>query len=128
MTSEDKTVLLVEDEDNIALALEFLVSRQGYDLKRVSTGEGAIASLEAERPDLVILDVMLPKGTGFEVCQFIRESEDLRDTKILMISAAGEMARRKGLALGADAFFVKPFDTKLLTREMATLLGDSDAA
>ena len=128
MTSEDKTVLLVEDEDNIALALEFLVSRQGYDLKRVSTGEGAIASLEADRPDLVILDVMLPKGTGFEVCQFIRESEDLRDTKILMISAAGEMARRKGLALGADAFFVKPFDTKLLTREMATLLGDSDAA
>ena len=128
MTSEDKTVLLVEDEDNIALALEFLVSRQGYGLKRVATGEGAIQSLEEEQPDLVILDVMLPQSSGFEVCQFIRESERLRETKILMISAAGEMARRKGLALGADAFFIKPFDTKLLTREMATLLGDSDAA
>ena len=128
MTAEDKTVLLVEDEDNIALALEFLVSRQGYGLKRVATGEGAIQSLEQDQPDLVILDVMLPQSSGYEVCQFIRESERLRDTKILMISAAGEMARRKGLALGADAFFIKPFDTKLLTREMATLLGDSDAA
>ena len=127
MTAEDKSVLLVEDEDNIALALEFIVSRQGYDLKRVSTGEGAIASLGEDRPDLVILDVMLPKGSGYEVCQFIRERESLKDTKILMISAAGEMAKRKGLALGADAFFVKPFDTRLLTQEMATLLGDSDA-
>ena len=128
MKAEDKSVLLVEDEDNIALALEFLVSRQGYNLTRVSTGEGAIASLEAERPDLVILDVMLPNGTGYEVCQFIRETPDLKDTRILMISAAGEMARRKGLALGADAFFLKPFDTKLLTQEMANLLGDSNAA
>ena len=128
MTADDKSVLLVEDEDNIALAIEFLVSRQGYELKRVSSGEGAIASLQADQPDLVILDVMLPKGTGYEVCQFIRESEALRDTKILMISAAGEMARRKGLALGADAFFVKPVDTRLLTQEMANLLGDSDAA
>ena len=128
MNLEDKTVLLVEDEDNIALALEFIVSRQGYRLKRESTGRGAIARLASERPDLVILDVMLPEGSGYEVCQFIRDNEDLRDTKVLMISASGEMARRKGLALGADAFFVKPFDTRLLTNEMAALLGDGDAA
>ncbi|MEM0946513.1 MAG: response regulator [Pseudomonadota bacterium] len=128
MPADDKSVLLVEDEDNIALAIEFLVSRKGYDLKRVSSGEGAIASLQAEQPDLVILDVMLPKGSGYEVCQYIRETEALQSTKILMISAAGKMARRKGLALGADAFFIKPFDTKLLTQEMANLLGESDAA
>ena len=128
MAADDKSVLLVEDEDNIALALEFLVGRQGYAMKRVSTGEDAIAALDETPPDLVILDVMIPKGSGYEVCQHIRETEALKDVKILMMSAAGDMARRKGLALGADAFFIKPFDTKLLTQEISTLLEGSDAA
>ena len=74
MTVDRKSVLLVEDEDNIALALEFLINRQGYALSRVATGEAAIASLQAQRPDLVVLDAMLPKATGYEVCQFIRET------------------------------------------------------
>jgi len=117
-----KNVLLVEDEDNIALALEYLIGGDGVDLRRVSTGEDAMAAMEADRPDLVVLDVMLPETSGYAVCQHIREREDLRDIKVLMMSAAGEMARRKGLAMGADAFFVKPFDTKLLRQEISALL------
>ena len=124
MLKADKTVLLVEDEDNIALALEFLISRIGYDLQRVANCPDALAALQESPPDLVVLDVMIPQGSGYEICQHIRESAELCDTKVLMISAAGEMAQRKGLALGADAFFVKPFDTKLLTAEIRNLLGD----
>ena len=122
MTERPKQVLLVEDEDNIAMALEFLINREGFDLRRVSTGEDALDALDEARPDLVVLDVMLPKTSGYEVCQHIRERDDLRDVKVLMMSAAGDMARRKGLALGADAFFVKPFDTKLLRDEINALL------
>lgn len=122
MTDRPKQVLLVEDEDNIAMALEFLIHREGFDLRRVSTGEAAMDALDESRPDLVVLDVMLPETSGYEVCQHIRERADLRDIKVLMMSAAGDMARRKGLALGADAFFVKPFDTKLLRDEINALL------
>lgn len=128
MTDRPKQVLLVEDEDNIAMALEFLINREGFDLRRVSTGEAAMDALDEARPDLVVLDVMLPETSGYEVCQHIRERDDLRDIKVLMMSAAGDMARRKGLALGADAFFVKPFDTKLLRDEINALLAQSSNA
>lgn len=128
MTERAKQVLLVEDEDNIAMALEFLINREGLDLKRVSTGEAALDALDTDRPDLVVLDVMLPEASGYEVCQHIRERDDLRDVKVLMMSAAGDMARRKGLAMGADAFFVKPFDTKLLRDEIHALLETSSNA
>ncbi len=123
MPDAAKRILLVEDEDNIAMALEFLIGRAGFALTRVATGEDALAAIDADPPDLVILDVMLPNTSGYEVCQHIREREDLAGVKVLMMSAAGEMARRKGLAMGADAFFVKPFDTRLLRDEIATLLG-----
>ena len=122
MSKAEKSVLLVEDEDNIALALEFLIARRGFDLRRVANYPEAVAALEEQQPDLVVLDVMLPQGSGYDLCQLIREDESMTDTKVLMMSAAGEMAKRKGLALGADAFYVKPFDTKMLTDEICTLL------
>ena len=128
MPRDAKTVLLVEDEDNIALALEVLIDRQGHATRRVATGEDALVALEEDAPDLVILDVMLPKVSGFEVCQHIRDTEALKGTKVLMMSAAGPIAQTKGLAIGADAFFPKPFDPGALTREISNLLGGSDAA
>ena len=120
-----KSILLVEDEDNIALALEFLIGRKGYRLRRVSTGNAAIDALADERPDLVVLDVMLPERSGYEICQFIRKNKALRNVKVLMMTArGGEVERRKGLALGADAFLTKPFATSDLTSEISALLGD----
>lgn len=122
----EKSVLLVEDEDNIALALEVLIGRRGYRLRRVSDGDQAVAALAQERPDLVVLDVMLPNRSGYEICQHIRKNAALKDVKVLLMTAAGgEVERRKGLALGADAFMTKPFATSELTDEISQLLGET---
>jgi len=120
-----KNILLVEDEDNIAFALEFLIGRMGHDLHRVEDGDAALEALETRPVDMVVLDVMLPKRSGYEICQHIRSHEALKHIKILMMTAGGgAMERRKGLALGADAFLIKPFDNAELTSTIAGLLGE----
>ena len=125
MTQGQKNILLVEDEDNIALALEHLIGKRGFALTRAASGPEALAALETSRPDLVVLDVMLPGQSGYEILQIIRESDRLRDTKVLMMTACGgETDRQKGMAIGADAFFTKPFDTRQLTDEICKLLGE----
>jgi len=122
-----KTVLLVEDEDNIALALGHLIGRAGHELRRVSTGDDAMTALAEARPDLVVLDVMLPGRSGYEVCQLIRRDAALEGVKVLMITASGgDLERRKGLAVGADAFMTKPFSTTELKQRITELLEDGD--
>ncbi|TCO71745.1 response regulator transcription factor [Rhodovulum euryhalinum] len=119
-----KSVLLAEDEDGIAIALEYLISREGYDTRRVADGKSALLALETAPPDLVVLDVMLPERSGYEICQIIRRTEGLKGVKVLMMTArGGEVERRKGLALGADAFLTKPFATADLTAQIRALLG-----
>jgi len=120
-----KSVLLVEDEDNIALALSHLIGRAGYRLRRAATGNAALDALSEERPDLVVLDVMLPERSGYEICQIIRRDAALEGVKVLMITASGgEAERRKGLAVGADAFMTKPFASADLTAKINALLGE----
>ena len=120
-----KSVLLVEDEDNIALALEYLIGKSGHRMRRVANGDAALAALAEEAPDLVLLDVTLPGMSGYELCQSIRARDDMSATRILMMTArGGTVERRKGLALGADAFLTKPFDMGRLRQEIATLLGE----
>jgi len=121
-------VLIVEDEENIALALATVLGREGWRLSRVADGEAAWSAIRAERPDLVILDVMLPSVSGHELCQRIRLDADLSGTRILMMTARGAaIERRKGLALGADAFVAKPFDLRDLLGQARRLLGEADA-
>ena len=104
-------VLVVEDEDNIAVALDYLLTREGYDHDRVASGGEAMARIRATRPDLVLLDVMLPEVSGYEICEDVRRDPELAGVKILMMTARGSaMERRKGLALGADGFISKPFE------------------
>lgn len=118
-----KSVLVVEDEDSIALALEFLMGREGYELRRVGSGRAALEAIRERAPDLVLLDVMLPGCSGYEVCQAIRRDPALANTKILIMTAkGGEVERRKGLALGADAFVTKPFSTSELKATVRRLL------
>ena len=117
-------VLIADDEVNIVISLEFLMKREGFDVSVAKDGEEAVAKIREDKPDLVLLDVMMPRKTGFEVCQEVRGDSALNATKILMLTAKGrdtEMA--KGLALGADAYMTKPFSTKELVSEVRKLLG-----
>ncbi|MDP1667950.1 response regulator transcription factor [Phaeovulum sp.] len=116
-------VLVVEDEDNIAIALDYLLTREGYDHDRIANGAEAMARIRATLPDLVLLDVMLPEVSGYEICQTVRADPALIGVKILMMTARGSaMERRKGLALGADGFIAKPFELKELRAEVQRLL------
>lgn len=118
-----KRVLVVEDEDNIAIALDYLMTREGYEHDRVANGAEALARIRATHPDLVLLDVMLPEVSGYEICQGVRLDPTLSDVKILMMTARGSaIERRKGLALGADGFISKPFELKELRAEVRRLL------
>jgi DNA-binding response OmpR family regulator len=119
-----KRILIVDDEPNIVISLEFLMKREGFETEIAADGEAALEALARNRPDLVVLDVMLPKMNGFEVCRQIRSSPDSRDLKILMLTAKGrETEVARGLGLGADAYVTKPFSTKDLVAQIKRLLG-----
>ena len=124
-----RTILVIEDEDNIAIALDFLLGREGYTHERMASGGGAVARIRETRPDVVLLDIMLPEVSGYEICQQVREDPDLADVRILMMTARGSaVERRKGLAMGADGFISKPFDLKELRAELKRILNGASAA
>jgi len=117
-------ILVADDEPNIVISLEYLLKREGYVVVIARDGQEALDSITRERPDLVLLDVMMPKKTGFEVCQAVRASDDLQATKILMLTAKGrDTDLAKGLAMGADAYITKPFSTRELVQKVAEMLG-----
>lgn len=119
-------ILVVDDEPNIVISLEFLLKREGYTVVIARDGQEALEAIERERPDLVLLDVMMPKKTGFEVCQDVRTNDALQATKILMLTAKGrDTDVAKGLALGADAYMTKPFSTRDLVQKVASMLGST---
>jgi DNA-binding response OmpR family regulator len=117
-------ILVADDEPNIVISLEYLLKREGYTVVIARDGQEAIDAITREQPDLVLLDVMMPKKTGFEVCQEVRAHETLQATKILMLTAKGrDTDLAKGLALGADAYMTKPFSTRELVQKVAQMLG-----
>ena len=108
------TVLVVEDEPNIVLSLQFIMRQAGYTVRIASDGEQALRAIDEYVPDLVLLDIMLPKKDGFAVCQEIRSNTTCAKVKIIMLSAKSRDAdREKAIALGADEFVTKPFSTRL---------------
>jgi DNA-binding response OmpR family regulator len=112
MTEKPRKVLIVDDEPNIVTALEFLLKRSGYDVRLASNGAEALEQVDAYRPDVVLMDVMMPVKSGYEVCQRMRERPELADIRIVMLSAKGSEAEvNKGLSLGADLYITKPFST-----------------
>jgi DNA-binding response OmpR family regulator len=118
-----RRVLVVEDEDSIAIALDFIITREGYDHDRISSGAGALERIRETHPDLVLLDVMLPEVSGYEICQGVRLDPTLANIKILMMTAQGSViGMKKGLALGADGFIAKPFELQALRNELRRLL------
>jgi len=118
-----KSVLVVENEPNIILSLEFLVKEAGYDVRVARDGEEALMAVAEDRPDVVILDVMIPKRDGYDVCQTIRANPAWKDMRIIMLTARGrESEKEKGLALGADDYIIKPFSTRELTTKLKQIL------
>ncbi len=116
-------ILIADDEQNIVISLEFLMKREGFDVSIAVDGEEAIERIRSEMPDLVLLDVMMPKKSGFEVCQEIKSDPALKSVRILMLTAKGRDTEvAKGLALGADAYMTKPFSTKELVERVRSML------
>ena len=119
-----RRILIADDEPNIVVSLEFLMKREGFEVVTATDGEAALAALASAPPDLVLLDIMLPRMNGFEVCQRIRANPEWRNVKVLMLSAKGRDTEiAKGLALGADDYVTKPFSTKDLVAQVRQILG-----
>lgn len=103
-------VLIVEDEPNIVLSLEILLRRAGYETTSTGDGEEAMELIRRTRPDVVLLDIMLPKRNGYEVCRSVKSEPTLSSIPVIMLTAKGqEVEMLKGLELGASAYITKPF-------------------
>jgi len=119
-----RRILIVDDEPNIVLSLEYLMRREGFEAAMAADGEAAVQALAGPPPDLVILDLMLPRMNGFEVCRRMRAEARWAGVKIVMLTAKGrESEVSRGLRAGADAYVTKPFSTKDLVAQVRRLLG-----
>jgi DNA-binding response OmpR family regulator len=120
-----KRILIADDEPNIVVSLEFLMKQRGYDIRVVSDGAEALKAVAEFHPDLILLDVMMPRVSGYDVCQKVRENPEWKDIKIVMLSAKGrDVEVTKGLAIGADAYVTKPFSTRDLIAKVGEMLGE----
>ena len=123
--SRKRKVLIADDEPNIVTSLEYLMMRSGYDVMIARDGDEVLALVESFLPDVVLLDVMMPRRNGYEVCQKIRERADWRQIRIVMLSAKGREAEvNKGLSLGADMYVTKPFSNQELIATIGALLAE----
>ena len=122
-----KRILIAEDEPSIVLSLEFLLTEAGYEVFTAVNGADALKLAEQHKPDLLVLDIMLPVVNGFEVCRTVRSNPALREMPILMLTARGrEQEIARGLALGANAYVTKPFGTRELMSKIRELLAASE--
>jgi DNA-binding response OmpR family regulator len=114
-----KKVLIVDDEVNTVISLEFLMQQAGYQVEIARSGDEALATLVTFAPDLVLLDVMLLGADGFDVLQQVRQNPAWHSIAIIMLTAKGrDVEVNKGLALGANAYITKPFSTHNLLAEV----------
>ncbi len=118
-----KNVLVVDDEPNIVLSLKFLITQEGFEVRTAGSGEEALQALAEQVPDLILLDVMMPKPDGYEVCQKIRATPEWKDIPVIMLTAKGrDVEKEKGFAMGADDYITKPFSTKELVSKVLDIL------
>ena len=116
-------ILIADDEPNILISLEYLMKREGFDVRVARDGQEALDAVAADCPDLLLLDVMMPRKSGFDVCQALRADERYSALRILMLTAKGrDTDLAKGLALGADGYMTKPFSTRELVERVKAML------
>ena len=122
-----KEILIVDDEPNAVVPIQFLMEQQGYKVMIAERGEDALDLIYHYKPDLVLLDIMLPGIDGYEVCEIIRLNPDYRDVKMIFLTALGrEVEIAKGLTLGADAYITKPYSNAELVAKVKEILEKSD--
>ena len=120
---QKKKILAVDDEPNILMSIEFILEMEGYEVHTSRDGEEALEVAERVRPDLILLDVNMPRKDGYEMCRILREREDLAGTKVIMLTAKGQtLERKKGLEVGADDYVTKPFSAADLLEKMREML------
>ena len=118
-----KKILVADDEPNIVTALEFLLDKSGYQVRVARDGDEALKAIEQDPPDLVLLDIMMPIRSGYEVCKRIRDRPDWSHIKVVMLSAKGrDVEVAKGMGMGADLYVTKPFSTRELIEQVRRLL------
>ena len=116
-------ILIADDEPHIVTALEFLLQASGYEVLVARNGDDALSLIASAPPDLVLLDVMMPTRSGYEVCRHIRARRELAGTKVIMLSAKGGQADvHKGIEAGADLYITKPFSNRELMDKIRRLL------
>ena len=121
-----KEILIVDDEPSIVVPIQFLMEQQGYIVMVAENGESALDIIYKYKPDLILLDIMLPRIDGYEVCEIVRLDPRYRDIKIIFLTAKGrEVEIAKGLALGADAYITKPFSNTELVSKVKELLANT---
>lgn len=114
-----KKILAVDDEPNILMSIEFILEMEGYEVHTARDGDEALEVAERVRPDLILLDVNMPRKDGYEVCRILREREDMVGTKVIMLTAKGQtLEKKKGLEVGADEYVTKPFSAEDLLQKI----------
>lgn len=118
-----KNILAVDDEPNILMSIEFILEMEGYEVHTARDGEEALEVAERVRPDLILLDVNMPRKDGYEVCRILREDEELAGTKVIMLTAKGQiLEKKKGLEVGADEYVTKPFSAEDLLQKIRAMI------
>lgn len=121
-------ILVVDDEPFIRRSLEFVLKKQGYEVHSVNNGEEAIEFLKntnVQKPDVMFLDVMMPKMNGFQVVEAVKRDPDLKDIYVILLTAKGQEAdRQKGFQLGANDFIIKPFSPSKLLEKVKSIFSD----
>jgi two-component system, OmpR family, alkaline phosphatase synthesis response regulator PhoP len=123
------SVIIADDDANIVRSLEFLMKRAGYDVRIARDGEAVLEAMQQAAPDVLLLDLMMPKRNGYDICQAIRSNPAFANVHVLMLTAKGqEVERAKGLALGADDYITKPFSTREVVERVRQVMAKSGAA
>jgi len=128
MTATPKKIIIVEDQPDVADLLEEMLGIDGYRVRKIHSSGGALSVIRTEKPDVVLLDIMMPDVSGLEVLRFMRREPDLQQIPVVIISAKTLPADvRTGLEAGATAYLTKPVDVDKLRRTVAQVIGSAEA-
>lgn len=118
-----KIILAVDDEPNILMSIEFILDMEGYQVHTARDGDEALEVAGRVHPDLILLDINMPRKDGYEVCRILRERADMANAKIIMLTAKGQaLEKKKGLEVGADEYVTKPFSADELLQTIRSCI------